>query len=81
MEFKNSVENPPFYEYLNFIIDKQKQVTPIRKQLVSAKGSKKQKLQKKVEKIDSEVKAYRQSFINNYYERFFTKISRYIIKR
>ena len=34
MSFKNSNENPPFYEYLNFITKMQKQVTPIRKQLV-----------------------------------------------
>ena len=33
MSFKNSKENPPFYEYLNFITEMQKEVTPIRKQL------------------------------------------------
>ena len=29
MKFKNSVENTPFYEYLNFITKKQKEVTPL----------------------------------------------------
>jgi hypothetical protein len=36
MKFKNSQENPPFYEYLNFITDMQKEVTPIRQQLETA---------------------------------------------
>jgi len=74
MKFKNSVENPPFYEYLNFITRMQKQVTPIRLQLKSAKGNRKQKLQKEADEIDLEVKTYRENFINNYYDKFFTKI-------
>jgi hypothetical protein len=42
MTFKNSKENPPFYEYLNFIVEMQKQVTPIRQQLESSEGEKKE---------------------------------------
>ena len=30
MKFENSKENPPFYSYLNFITEKQKQVSPLR---------------------------------------------------
>ena len=45
MTFKNSKENPPFYKYLNFIMEMQKKVTPIREQLKSAEGEIKQELQ------------------------------------
>ena len=74
MTFNNSIENPPFYEYLNFITDMQQQVTPIRKQLESAQGDKKIELQEKVNIIDKQVKLYRSKFLEKNPERFFSKI-------
>ena len=41
MTFKNTEENPPFYAYLNFIINMQKEVTPLRQQIEQAEGEKK----------------------------------------
>ena len=56
MTFKNSKENPPFYEYLNFITQMQKQVTPIRKELEAAEGDAKKALQERSSAIDMKVK-------------------------
>jgi thiol-disulfide isomerase/thioredoxin len=74
MTFKNTKENPPLYEYLNFIIEMQKQVTPIRQQLELAEGETKQILQLKAQNIDDMVKKYRTNFIANNTDRFFSKI-------
>ena len=74
MTFKNSKENPPFYEYLNFIIDMQKQVTPIRNQLENATGETKKTLELKVQEIDRKVKAYREKFLRNNSDKFFSKV-------
>jgi thiol-disulfide isomerase/thioredoxin len=74
MSFKNTEENPPFYEYLNFIIDMQKQVTPIRQQLELAEGETKNNLQIKAKEIDEKVKKYRTNFITNNSDIFFSKI-------
>ena len=51
--FKNSKENPPFYEYLNFITKMQKDVAPIRKELENAKGEAKKELQEMAKNIDT----------------------------
>jgi hypothetical protein len=74
MEFSNSAENPPFYEYLNFITQMQKEVTPIRKKLETAKGDRKEALQIQAQEIDAKVKAYRKNFVYNNYDKFFPKI-------
>ncbi|MAU36802.1 MAG: hypothetical protein CMD14_05460 [Flavobacteriales bacterium] len=74
MTFKNSKENPPFYKYLNFIMEMQKKVTPIREQLKSAEGEIKQELQIKAQEIDEEVKKYRKDFLTNNADKFFSKI-------
>ena len=74
MSFKNSNENPPFYEYLNFITKMQKQVTPIRKQLETAEGDIKKALQEKANAIDVNVKKFRADFMINYKDKFFSKI-------
>ena len=74
MKFKNSEENVPFYEYLNFITSMQKEITPIRQALESAKGEKKKELEKKTKEIDKKVKQYRSNFMNNYADKFFSKI-------
>ena len=74
MTFINSKENPPFYEYLNFITQMQNEVTPIRKQLESADGDLKKSLQDKVTTIDLKVKKFRSDFMTNNKDKFFTKI-------
>ena len=74
MKFKNSKENPPFYEYLNFITQMQKEVTPIRQQLESAEGDSKKALQEKATVIDAKVKKFRSDFMKNNADKFFSKI-------
>ena len=74
MTFKNSKENPAFYEYLNFITDMQKEVTPLRKQLETAEGENKKALQEKASEVDKKVKEFRSNFIKNNSDKFFTKI-------
>ena len=74
MTFKNSKENPVFYEYLNFITNMQKEVTPLRKQLETAEGENKKALQEKASEVDKKVKEFRSKFIKNHSDKFFTKI-------
>ena len=74
MSFKNSNENPPFYEYLNFITQMQKQVTPIRQQLETAEGDAKKALQEKASAIDVKVKKFREDFMTSNKDKFFSKI-------
>jgi len=74
MSFKNSRENPPFYEYLNFIIKMQEEVNPLRKKLESAEGEAKNSLQIKAQEIDKKVKEFRTNFLKNNSDKFFTKI-------
>ena len=74
MTFKNSKENPPFYEYLNFITQMQKEVTPIRQQLENTEGDAKKALQDKATAIDKQVKAFRSDYMKKYSDKFFSKI-------
>ena len=74
MVFKGSSENIPFYQYLNFITEMQKEVTPVRNQLESAEGINKQKLQKRAQSIDNKVKEYQVKFLKNNSDKFFSKI-------
>ena len=74
MSFKNSVENPPFYKYLTFISEMQKEVTPIREELENAEEERKIILQESVSKIDNKVKTFRANFIKNNSNKFFSKI-------
>ena len=74
MSFENTKENPPFYEYLNFITQMQKDVTPIRKQLESAEGDAKKALKLKADIIDLKVKKFRSNFMTINKDKFFSKI-------
>ena len=74
MSFKYSEENPPFYEYLNFITQMQKEATPIRKQLETTEGDLKKTLQEKANAIDVKVKKFRSDFMTNNKDKFFSKI-------
>lgn len=74
MKFKNSVENTPFYEYLNFITKKQKEVTPLRELEKTVPEEEKNQIKEKILKIDSEVKNFKNTFEKKYSNIFFTKI-------
>lgn len=74
MTFKNTEENPPFYAYLNFIINMQKEVTPLRQQIEQAEGEKKKEIQNKITLADNKVKKYREDFLKNNSDIFFSKI-------
>ena len=74
MTFTNSVENPPFYEYLNFIVQMQQEVNPIRLQLENAENESKIKLQNEIKEIDKKVKSYQNKFLNDNSDKFFSKI-------
>ncbi len=74
MTFTNSKENTPFYKYLNFITEKQREVTPLREKEKIASEKEKKQIQEKILKIDTEVKNFKNKFENNYSEIFFTKI-------
>jgi hypothetical protein len=74
MTFKNSKENTPFYAYLKFITQMQKEVTPIRQKMENATGEEKENLQKTAGEIDNKVKNYRANFMKENSDVFFTKI-------
>ena len=73
--FKNSYENPLFYDYLKFITKNQKEVATLKNQLASIKIEKqKLEIEKKIEDIDSKVLIYRDKFVKENSKLFFTKI-------
>ena len=74
MQFKNSIENPPFYEYLNFIVKMQNDVMPLRKKLESASNEDKKEIQSEINKIDNKVKFYRDSFVKKNKKLFFSNV-------
>ena len=75
MTFKNSVENPLFYQYLKFITTKQREVSQLKNQLASEKSeSQKLVLEKNIESIDKEVLSFRDKFVEKNSNLFFTKI-------
>ena len=74
MSFTNSKENPPFYEYLNFITQMQEEVTPLRQSFESASDDIKLNIQKQINEIDLKVKNYRDNFLNINSDKFFSKI-------
>ena len=74
MEFVNSSENTPFYSYLNYITNKQKEVGPIREKLKTASANETKKLKQQQDKIDSDVLNYRTEFLKKHENIFFSKI-------
>ena len=81
MTFKNSVENPLFYQYLKFITTKQREVSQLKNQLGSEKSeSQKLVLEKNIESIDKEVLSFRDKFVEKNSNLFFTKIIRSTIE-
>jgi len=75
MRFKGSKENSVFYEYLNYISDKQKQVAPLQEKLKLAKSENdKSNINSSIRKIDNDVREYRKMFVRKYPNVFFSKI-------
>ncbi len=77
MKFQNSKENTAFYEYLNYITEKQKEGSPLKDKQVNAKSDdEKEKLQSEISKLDDAVRVYRNNFYKKYPDVFFSKIIR-----
>ena len=74
MRFKNSKENTLFYEYLNFITNKQSEVIPLREAEKDASSSEKERIRKEIIIIDQQVKEYQLDFQDQHPDIFFTKI-------
>ena len=77
MRFQNSKENTAFYEYLKYITEKQKEVSPLKEKQSNAKSEEeKGKIQVAIAKVDDAVRAYRNAFNKKYPNVFFSKIIR-----
>lgn len=86
MKFKGSADNTAFYKYLNYIIEKQIEITPLRKHLaklkedtLAARTTKKDSikiLQDKVLSIDKSVGTFKDDFIKEHPGSFLTTIFR-----
>ena len=77
MRFQNSRENTAFYEYLNYITEKQNEVSPLKEKQSNAKSEEeKEKIQQEIAKVDEDVRSYRNIFNNKYPNVFFSKIIR-----
>lgn len=74
MKFSNSKENTPFYKYLNFITEKQKQVSLLKEKEKKGSEEVKNKIKNEIREIDEEVKKYKSKFEKEYSNIFFTKI-------
>lgn len=64
MKVTGSEENKAFYEYLNFITNKQKGAQPLQQKLESASDSEKEAITAELEQIDNAVKEYQSNFIS-----------------
>jgi peroxiredoxin len=77
MKFKGSPENELFYQYLNQITIKQKQIEPLRKRYDQIKESKKDSaevLKEKINAIDKEVKEYKSQLAKDHPDKLLSKI-------
>ncbi|MCW3084072.1 MAG: hypothetical protein JWP12_1438 [Bacteroidetes bacterium] len=77
MKVKGSDENKFFYEYQNFMADKQKQILPLQNAYRRLKDTNKDSakiVQDKTAAIDKEVKEYKDNFIKNNPKTFVAKL-------
>lgn len=77
MKFKGSPENELFYQYLNQITVKQKQIDPLRKRYDQIKDSKKDSaevLKERINAIDKEVKVYKNQLAKDHPDKLLSKI-------
>lgn len=68
MKVTGSDDNKVYYEYVSFLIDKQKEAGPLREQLQKVKNNKDstKMLSDKMNKIDKDVKSYFQNFVKQH---------------
>lgn len=78
MKVKGSEDNEQFYNYLQFIVKKQKQLEPLRKALEKSKDNKDSValLKKQMSALDKEVKDYKLNFIKEHPNKFLSKVFR-----
>ncbi|MCB0397030.1 MAG: DUF5106 domain-containing protein [Flavobacteriales bacterium] len=76
MTVKDSYENERFYKYLKFMVEKQKEIDPIKKDLEKAKedGKSTKKLESQLKKINEEVQQYKLDEIKNHPNAFISKV-------
>jgi hypothetical protein len=76
MKIKGSEDNQLFYNYLNFIAGKSKEIEPLRKELEKVKNNKDSSatLRKKITFIDHEVKDYKLKFMKDHPGTFLAQI-------
>ncbi len=76
MKVKGSADNQLFYDYLKFINEKQKEVTPLRDAMQKSKDNKDSTklLQNKIDVIDKEIINYKLDYIKNHPLTFLSKI-------
>ncbi len=74
MKFKNSVENPPFYEYINFISNVSQSAQNIIQKIEATSDKEQEEWKKKLENINNSVQDYQNSFIEKNINKFFAKV-------
>lgn len=76
MKVKGSEENKLFYEYQNFMMDKQKQIEPLQAQFKRVKSNKDSAkiVQDKIEVLNKEVKQYKVDFVKNHPKSFISQL-------
>jgi peroxiredoxin len=76
MKIKGSEDNKLFFEYLNYIGPKQKELAPFRELMKKAKNNKDsiRLLNEKINKVDKDVKAYMEDFIKQHPKVLWAKI-------
>ena len=70
MKFKNSLENPPFYEYINFISNVSQSAQNIIQKIEVTSDKEQEEWKKKLENINNSVQEYQNSFIEKYLNKF-----------
>ncbi len=74
MKFKNTYENPPFYDYINFISNVSEKAKPIIQKIELTSGKEQEEWKSELEKINSSVQDFQNSFINKNKNNFFAKV-------
>ena len=74
MKFKNTSENPPFYDYINFISNVSQNAKPIIQKIEASSGKEQEEWKSELEKINSSVQDFQNSFINKNKNKFFAKV-------
>ncbi len=75
MKIKGSKENEAFYQYMQYLSDKQGEAKPIKEELGKTDDDKKvEELKEKLNQLDKEVKAWQKDFLETNKETFAAKV-------